>query len=181
MRPSSWRTVSHRCGAGKRHSPDQREIKSDNLGNYEFLHNSEGNYVMTVSAEGYGQATIQNLSIAGPDDIERNVELEPALFLGGRITDPNGNGISEGATINAYLIEPIAATALAPVAKSGDDGAFEFTERGSGHLHPARGGQRASRRQHPAPARRPERWTWKSNSSPCPPSPVRSSMARATP
>lgn len=111
-------------------SPDQRKVQSDALGNYEFPHCAVGNYVMSVNAEGYGQATIQNLSIAGPDDIERNVELEAAMLMGGRITDQNGNGIPN-ATVNAYLIAS-RGNRTQSMEKSGEDGVFEFSNVASG-------------------------------------------------
>ncbi len=83
-------------------SPGLRETISDASGNYEFLHCPLGPHSMTVAADGYGQSTIMNINIGGEDDVERNVELDVAQLLMGRVIDENGNGM-EGAKVEAFL------------------------------------------------------------------------------
>ncbi|HRV82977.1 MAG TPA: carboxypeptidase-like regulatory domain-containing protein, partial [Planctomycetota bacterium] len=104
----------------------RREVQSDAGGRYEFLHCAKGPHVLTISADGYGQATIQNLVVTGEDAMERNVELDVAQLMGGRVLDQAGAPI-EGAKIDAFLIAN-RATRTQTSTLSNKDGAFEFQD-----------------------------------------------------
>ncbi|MDF1838726.1 MAG: carboxypeptidase-like regulatory domain-containing protein [Planctomycetota bacterium] len=82
-------------------SPTKHETTSAADGTYEFPHCAKDTHVLTVSAEGYGQVTIPNLNISGMADVERNVEMQAAQFLGGMVVDTEGNPI-KGAKVEAF-------------------------------------------------------------------------------
>ncbi|MEZ5974747.1 MAG: carboxypeptidase-like regulatory domain-containing protein [Planctomycetota bacterium] len=110
-------------------NPDLRSMRSDNTGHYEFLHCAEGTFVLTVSAEGYGQATVQNLPLSGAE-VERNVDLQVALFMAGRVVDENNNGIV-GARVEAISMNN-AASRTQSSTTSVADGKFEFSDVAAG-------------------------------------------------
>ncbi|MCP5022515.1 MAG: carboxypeptidase regulatory-like domain-containing protein [bacterium] len=89
-------------GAGMQEdSPTKHETVSADDGTYEFPHCSEGPHVLSVSADGYGQVTIPNVSISGEADVERNVEMQAAQLLGGMVVDREGSPI-KSAKVEAF-------------------------------------------------------------------------------
>lgn len=86
-------------GLGKNDDPDQLRARSDALGNYQFLNVPPGHRTLSVTAAGYGNATIGGLQLERAD-VERDVVLELAEMICGTVVGP-GNVPIEGARVIA--------------------------------------------------------------------------------
>ncbi len=86
-------------GLGKNDAPDQLVTRSDALGNYQFLNVPPGHRTLSVTAAGYGNATIGGLQLERAD-VERDVVLELAEMICGTVVGP-GNIPIEGARVIA--------------------------------------------------------------------------------
>lgn len=86
-------------GLGANDSPDQLVAQSDNLGNYQFLNVPPGHRTLSVTADGYGNATVGGLQLERVD-VERDVVLELAEMICGTVVGP-GNIPIEGARVIA--------------------------------------------------------------------------------
>jgi protocatechuate 3,4-dioxygenase beta subunit/5-hydroxyisourate hydrolase-like protein (transthyretin family) len=60
---------------------------SDSEGNFRFPNLATGNYLMTVTADGYGTVAIPQINIGLSEDVERDVTLMVAMALGGQVVD----------------------------------------------------------------------------------------------
>ena len=83
------------AGLGNKPSPDRMSTQSDNFGRYEFTNCPNGQRTLLVSAEGYGSVLIAGIRIHGKKsrEIERNVTLEVAEMICGRVIDSSNTPI----------------------------------------------------------------------------------------
>lgn len=88
------------AGLGNRPSPDRMSTESDQFGRYEFRNCHHGQRTLLVSADGYGSVLIASLKIRGKNDQERDVTLEIAEMICGRVIDSNSFPV-EGADVIA--------------------------------------------------------------------------------
>ncbi len=107
-------------------TPTKHETTSAADGTYEFPHCAKDTHVLTVSAEGYGQVTIPNMNISGLADVERNVEMQAAQFLGGMVSDLEGNPI-KNAKIEAFSMTNRASRTQTQV-RTDDEGRYLFED-----------------------------------------------------
>ena len=83
--------------------PNALEGTTDLEGKYEFTNLANGNYVLQVTADGYGQVVLGQINVAGDTDVQRDVVLEIAMMLAGVVTDQDGLPLPE-ARVTAYSI-----------------------------------------------------------------------------
>ncbi|MBL6719847.1 MAG: carboxypeptidase regulatory-like domain-containing protein [Planctomycetes bacterium] len=83
--------------------PNALEGTTNLEGKYEFTNLANGNYVLQVTADGYGQVVLGQINVAGDGDVQRDVVLEIAMMLAGVVTDQDGLPLPE-ATVTAYSI-----------------------------------------------------------------------------
>jgi protocatechuate 3,4-dioxygenase beta subunit len=88
-------------GLGAGDAADTITATTDDQGLYEFKHAAARNYVMDVRADGFGRVTLRQFHVSGRGPLLRNVELTPAVMIGGRVVAA-GETPMEGATVQAY-------------------------------------------------------------------------------
>lgn len=89
------------AGLGNQASPDRMTTQSDNSGRYQFNNCPNGQRTMLVSADGYGSVLIAGIKItAKRRAVERDVKLEVAEMICGRVIDSNNQPV-EGADVIA--------------------------------------------------------------------------------
>ncbi|MCH2106982.1 MAG: carboxypeptidase-like regulatory domain-containing protein, partial [Planctomycetes bacterium] len=87
------------AGLGNKPSPDRMSTKSDSFGRYELTNCPKGQRTLLVSAEGYGSVLIAGIKISGKNDVERNVSLEVAEMICGRVIDSSNTPIRDAEVI----------------------------------------------------------------------------------
>ncbi|MCP3920208.1 MAG: carboxypeptidase regulatory-like domain-containing protein [bacterium] len=90
-------------GALSSKDPNAVRTTTDAGGNYEFQSLANGNYVLTVGAEGYGTVSYQQMNMMGSEDVEKNVSLQIAQMIGGRVESVTGEPVV-GALVQAYAL-----------------------------------------------------------------------------
>jgi protocatechuate 3,4-dioxygenase beta subunit len=88
-------------------NPDRVEVRSDNLGYYEFKHVPAGQRSLLVHASGYGiEVVSQALEFKGEPGEEKTYDftLEPGLPIVGQVVGPDGVGVG-GARVVAMTWE----------------------------------------------------------------------------
>lgn len=88
------------AGLGNRPSPDRMTTTSDNYGRYEFINCPNGQRTLLVSADGYGSVLLAGIKMAGAKRFERDVKLEVAEMICGRVIGSNNMPV-EGAEVIA--------------------------------------------------------------------------------
>ncbi|HIG11103.1 MAG TPA: carboxypeptidase regulatory-like domain-containing protein [Planctomycetes bacterium] len=81
-------------------TPNMMLTTSDNSGYFEFQSVPTGNHTLTIEAEGYGNMSFGGLVFRGTDPVERNVILEIAEMISGRVIGKTGESV-EGAEVLA--------------------------------------------------------------------------------
>jgi len=99
-------------------------------GAYEFMNVPDGNYSLSVEAEGFARVTIQQLNVAAPDPLEVNVVLQVAHMIGGLVVSNVGEPI-EGATVRAFSNTKSKEKTITSTV-SDENGAFLFDDVRSG-------------------------------------------------
>ncbi|QDV06419.1 Cna protein B-type domain protein [Planctomycetes bacterium Poly30] len=100
---------------------------TDKLGKYEFKNVSPGqNYVIEVSADGYGGINTPPLAVLETDDTTHDIKLEVASMLAGLVTSTSGEVI-QGVTIQAYLVDKSKPSTNSSTV-SDETGYFEITD-----------------------------------------------------
>ena len=72
-------------GLGNKPSPDRMTTKSNGIGRYEFRSCPTGRCTLTVSSDGYGRILVSGVKITGTKDVVRDVTLEVAEMICGRV------------------------------------------------------------------------------------------------
>jgi len=88
-------------GLGAGPAADTITAITDDQGLYEFKHAAPRNYVLEVTADGFGRVTQRQFHVTGRSPIQRNIELKPAVMIGGRVV-ASGEAPVVGATVQAY-------------------------------------------------------------------------------
>ena len=110
------------AGLGNQPGADRMSTRSDNLGHYEFTNCPNGQRTLLVSADGYGSVLLAGIKMAGKKQFERDVTLEVAEMVCGRVIDSNNTPI-EGAEVIA-LSYSTGSTQCRDFAVTGSDGQF---------------------------------------------------------
>jgi len=76
-------------GLGNKPGSDRMSTKSNEFGRYEFRTCPTGRRTLLVSAEGYGSILIAGVKLTGTNNVERDVTLEIAEMICGRVIDSN--------------------------------------------------------------------------------------------
>ena len=87
------------AGLGNQPSPDRMSARSDNFGRYEFKNCPKGQRTLLISADGYGSVLISGIKIQGKREIERDVTLEVAEMICGRVINSNNAPIIDAEVI----------------------------------------------------------------------------------
>jgi len=77
------------AGLGNQPSADRMTTTSDNFGRYEFVNCPNGQRTLLVSADGYGSVLLGGIKMAGAKRFERDVKLEVAEMICGRVMGSN--------------------------------------------------------------------------------------------
>jgi protocatechuate 3,4-dioxygenase beta subunit len=88
------------AGLGNQPSPDRMTATSDNFGRYEITNCPNGQRTLLVSADGYGSVLLGGIKMAGAKRFERDVQLEVAEMICGRVIGSNNMPV-EGAQVIA--------------------------------------------------------------------------------
>lgn len=83
--------------------PNAMTAVANDAGEYQFKNLATGNFVLQITADGYGQVTLSQIHVAGDGDITRDITLDIAMALGGVVTDQNGAPL-EKVKVTAYSI-----------------------------------------------------------------------------
>jgi hypothetical protein len=86
--------------AGNEPNPDRLSAVTDSFGAYEFQNVAAGHRSLLVEAEGFANALINGLNFRQQDVIERDVTLDVAEMICGRVVD-SGNQPVAGAEVQA--------------------------------------------------------------------------------
>jgi len=87
------------AGLGNQPSPDRMSTVSDNFGRYEFKNCPKGQRTLLVSAEGYGSVLVAGVKIQGKRDAERDVTLEVAEMICGRVIDASNSPVRDAEVV----------------------------------------------------------------------------------
>lgn len=88
------------AGLDTQPSPDAMVTETNSSGFYEFKNIPRGHRTLTVSADGYGNVIVTGLSFSGTEEVTRDVTLEVAEMICGRVVDDAGNPVA-GANVIA--------------------------------------------------------------------------------
>ena len=83
--------------------PDVALTSSGTTGEFSFNNVGKGNYSLTVSAQGYGKVTLQQVAVTDTD-VHRDVTLEVASMIAGRVRNAKTGEALEAVSIEAFLI-----------------------------------------------------------------------------
>ncbi len=111
-------------------SPDVLSSTSSADGSYEFGSVGNGNYSMTVQAEGFGRVTIQQMNITGQAAVQRDVTLDVAYMIGGSVLSEEGRPLAK-ATVQAFSMTNRAETTRSTV-ETNAAGEFLFDDVSKG-------------------------------------------------
>jgi hypothetical protein len=111
-------------------SPDVLSSTSSVDGSYEFGSVGNGNYSMTVQAEGFGRVTIQQMNITGQAAVQRDVALDVAYMIGGSVLSEEGRPLAK-ATVQAFSMTNRAETTRSTV-ETNAAGEFLFDDVSQG-------------------------------------------------
>ena len=89
--------------SGGADDPSVVNMGSDVEGNYGFPNLATGNYLMTVTADGYGTVAIPQINIGLKEDVVRDVTLKVAMALGGQVFDATDQPV-KGVEVMAFSI-----------------------------------------------------------------------------
>ena len=90
-------------GALVESGPDVYESTTDNVGHYSFKNVGLGNWTLSVSAAGYGRVTIGQVSISGDVSVEKDVTLQVASMIAGRVVNIGGEPLDK-AKVQAFSL-----------------------------------------------------------------------------
>jgi len=107
--------------------PDAKQATSSTSGEYEFANVAIGQASITVLADGYGRLTLKNINVTGSEDVERNVTLEVAHMIAGRVTAEGGAPV-KGAKIQAYSTTTRGRQQTRSQAETNGSGEFTFED-----------------------------------------------------
>jgi protocatechuate 3,4-dioxygenase beta subunit len=99
--------------------------RTDATGRYSFPNISEGNYSLTVEAQGYGKIQFQRLQVSGDGEVVQDVQLEVAHLIAGKLRDEDSGTPVVGAKVEAYSTDRSNETTNTHTLSDGD-GNFEF-------------------------------------------------------
>ena len=111
-------------------SPDILSATSAPDGSFEFASVDNGNYSMTVQAEGFGRVTIQQMNVTGQAAVRRDVILDVAYMIGGTVLSDEGLPLAK-ATVQAFSMTNRAETTRSAV-ETNTAGEFLFDDVSEG-------------------------------------------------
>ncbi|MEE8146804.1 MAG: carboxypeptidase-like regulatory domain-containing protein, partial [Longimicrobiales bacterium] len=113
-------------GALSSGEPGTTSLTADEGGSFEFMNVPDGNYSLSVEAEGYARVTIQQLNVTAPDPVEQNMVLQVAHMISGVVVSTSGE-LVEGATVRAFSTTRSRETTITS-AESDETGTFLFDD-----------------------------------------------------